>query len=112
MTSKPSLPTVLVWGIFQGAAAWSAYALIEFVVSSILFGILRPYAVFTPWHWQLTGLLGIGFLAAAGVAGVGVWAGGGGGGVLGGVVLVVGAARRHRGRRARPVGACLRSDGQ
>ena len=69
MTSKPSLPTVLVWGIFQGAAAWSAYALIEFVVSSILFGILRPYAVFTPWHWQLTGLLVIGFLAAGCAAG-------------------------------------------
>jgi len=69
MTSKPPLAFVLLQGVIQGAAAWSAYAVVEFAVSSILFGILRPYAVFTPWHWSLTALLLAGFLAAGCMAG-------------------------------------------
>jgi len=71
MISKPSLPLrfVLLWGAIQGSAAWSAYAVVEFVVSSILFGILRPYAMFTPWHWSMTGTLMVGFLAAGCIAG-------------------------------------------
>ena len=69
MTSKPLLPRVLVWGMLQGVAGWSAYAAIEFLVSSIVFGILRPYAMFTPWHWRLTAMLLIGFGAAGALAG-------------------------------------------
>jgi arylsulfatase A-like enzyme len=72
MTSKPSLPPVLLWGTFQGAAAWSAYAIIEFAVSSIVFGILRPYAMFTPWHWSMTGILVLGFVVAGCAAGAAV----------------------------------------
>jgi hypothetical protein len=44
-----------------------------------LFGLARPYAVFTPWHWQLTVLLLVGFLtvgallgAVAGLAAFGI----------------------------------------
>lgn len=58
-----------LWGILNGVAAWSAYAAIEFVVSSIVFGILRPYATFTAWHWRLTALLLGGLGAAGAVAG-------------------------------------------
>jgi arylsulfatase A-like enzyme len=49
-------------GAFHGAAAWSAYAVMEFVFSSVLFRLTRPYSVFTPWHWKLTALLLLGFL--------------------------------------------------
>src|SRR5579862_5278681 len=50
-------------GAIHGLAAWSAYALVEFVFSSVLFRLTRPYSVFTAWHWSLTGLLLLGFLA-------------------------------------------------
>jgi hypothetical protein len=43
---------------FHGAATWSAYAVVEFVCSSVLFRLARPYSVFTPWHWKLTASLG------------------------------------------------------
>ena len=69
MTSKPAFPSTLLLGIVQGAAAWSAYAVIEFAVSSVVFGILRPYAIFTPWHWSMTAILLLGFLAAGCIAG-------------------------------------------
>jgi arylsulfatase A-like enzyme len=49
-------------GAIHGAAAWSAYAVVEFVCSSVLFRLTRPYSVFTAWHWKLTGLLLSGFL--------------------------------------------------
>ena len=52
----------LVSGAIYGAAAWSAYAVVEFVFSSVLFRVTRPYSGFTAWHWKLTGLLMIGFL--------------------------------------------------
>jgi arylsulfatase A-like enzyme len=39
------------------------------VFASLLFGLARPYAVFTPWHWQLTVLLLVGFLAAGALLG-------------------------------------------
>src|SRR6202030_1889806 len=64
-------------GVFQGVAAWSAYAVVEFAASSLFFRFARPYAVFTPWHWGLTALLlaaflvgrpVVGLLAGAGVA--------------------------------------------
>lgn len=70
MTSKLSLSRVLVGGILHGVAGWSAYAAIEFAISSIVFGILRPYATFTPWHWRLTAILLAGFGIAGALAGL------------------------------------------
>src|ERR1035441_5158495 len=65
----------VVSGAISGAAAWSAYALLEFVFASVLFRLTRPYAVFTAWHWQFTAMLLLGYLtvgigcgAAAGAA--------------------------------------------
>ena len=51
-------------GAIHGAAAWSAYAVVEFVFSSVVFRLTRPYSIFTAWHWKLTSLLLIGFLTA------------------------------------------------
>ena len=66
-------------GVVYGAAAWSAYAVVEFAVSSILFGIFRPHATFPPWHWRLTALLLAGFVAvgciSGGAVGVLLWFG-------------------------------------
>src|SRR5882724_10025491 len=53
----------------QGAVAWSAYALLEFASSSVMFRLLRPYARFTEWHWQLTALLIAAYLVAGIVLG-------------------------------------------
>ncbi|HPQ14264.1 MAG TPA: sulfatase [Bryobacteraceae bacterium] len=58
----------LLLGALQGAFAWSAYSIGEFVVSSV-FGLARPYAELTPWHWQLTSLLIAGYLLAGLLAG-------------------------------------------
>src|ERR1035441_3254426 len=65
----------LVAGAIHGVAAWSAYALLEFVFASVLFRLTRPYAIFTALHWQLTAMLLLGYLmvgvmcgAAAGAA--------------------------------------------
>src|SRR5437899_6942811 len=63
------LPNCLKWGAFWGAAAWSAYAVVEFVFSSLVFRVTRPYAVFTPWHWHLTGLLILAYLLIGPVTG-------------------------------------------
>jgi arylsulfatase A-like enzyme len=64
-------------GAVYGVAAWSAYAVVEFIFSSVLFRLTRPYATFTPWHWKLTGQLILGFLVVGpllgSVAGVLVW---------------------------------------
>ncbi len=57
------LPRYLALGVIQGLAAWSAYAVIEFLASSILFRLARPYARFTTWHWVLTGQLAAAYLA-------------------------------------------------
>src|SRR5436190_24048559 len=57
-------------GILQGITVWAAYAVTEFVCSSLVYRFARPYAVFTTWHWKLTGLLFIGFIAAGAVAGL------------------------------------------
>src|SRR5438046_772363 len=59
----------IIGGTVLGAAAWSAYATTELVFASLLFGYTRPYATFNPWHWQLTGLLLIGFLVAGSALG-------------------------------------------
>jgi hypothetical protein len=59
---KPYNGSIAAGGAFHGAAAWSAYAVVEFVCSSVLFRLTRPYSVFTPWHWKLTALLLVGFL--------------------------------------------------
>src|SRR5215471_7108172 len=63
------LPKCLMCGAFWGAAAWSAYAVVEFVFSSVVFRVTRPYAVFTPWHWHLTGLLMLAYLLIGPVTG-------------------------------------------
>jgi arylsulfatase A-like enzyme len=64
-------------GALHGAAAWSAYAVVEFVFSSVLFRIFRPYAVFTAWHWQLTAELLAAYVATGailgGLAGAAAW---------------------------------------
>jgi len=56
-------------GLIQGVAAWSAYAVVEFLASSVLFRLGRPYARFTPWHWTLTGELVLAYLAAGAISG-------------------------------------------
>lgn len=56
-------------GAFQGAAVWGAYALLEFLLSSVLFRIVRPHAVFSSWHWTLTATLLLGYLVAGSVCG-------------------------------------------
>ena len=61
--SSKSLPHFLTLGVIQGLAAWSAYAVIEFLSSSVLFRLGRPYARFTTWHWTLTGQLALAYLA-------------------------------------------------
>jgi arylsulfatase A-like enzyme len=64
-------------GAIHGIAAWSAYAVVEFVFTSVLFRLTRPYSVFTPWHWHLTGLLLLGYLVVGPIlgalAGLVVW---------------------------------------
>ena len=64
-----NLTRYLTLGVIQGLAAWSAYAVIEFLASSILFRLLRPYARFTTWHWELTGQLVLAYMAAGVIAG-------------------------------------------
>ncbi len=64
-----SVRDFVIRGATLGAATWSAYAVTEFLFSSLLFGLARPYAVFTPWHWQLTLLLLLGFLAVGAALG-------------------------------------------
>jgi len=59
----------VLWGTILGAAAWSAYAAAEVVFASLLFGFTRPYAVFQPWHWRLTGYLLTAYLVAGAAAG-------------------------------------------
>ena len=58
---------------FKGAAALrsarATYAVVEFVFSSLVFGVTRPYATFTSWHWNLTATLMVGFLAIGLLAG-------------------------------------------
>src|SRR5215471_12504639 len=63
------LPACLAWGAFWGAAAWSAYAVVEFAFSSLLFGFTRPYAVFPAWHFHLTALLVLAYLIIGPVTG-------------------------------------------
>src|SRR6266700_3180053 len=55
------LPQIGVGAMF-GAAAWSAYAVAEFIFSSVVFRYSRPYAVFTSWHWAPTAYLILGYL--------------------------------------------------
>jgi len=65
----------LLWGAIHGAGAWSAYAIVEFIFSSVVFRLTRPYAVFTAWHWRLTALLLVGYLLLGLMLGMGcgVW---------------------------------------
>jgi arylsulfatase A-like enzyme len=64
-----NLSRYLYLSAIQGAAAWSAYAIGEFIASSVLFRLVRPYSVFTPWHWRMTALLMAGYLMTGIVAG-------------------------------------------
>jgi arylsulfatase A-like enzyme len=56
-------------GAVHGTAAWSAYALMEFLFASVLFRLARPHAVFSAWHWKLTAMLFLGYLIAGPVCG-------------------------------------------
>jgi arylsulfatase A-like enzyme len=64
-------------GTLHGVAAWSAYGLLEFLFSSVLFRVVRPHAVFASWHWKLTAILLLGYLVAGlafgAAAGAAVW---------------------------------------
>ena len=60
--SSKSLPHYLALGAIQGLAAWCAYAVLEFLASSVAFRVARPYARFTTWHWVLTGQLAAAYL--------------------------------------------------
>src|SRR5437899_12733147 len=64
-------------GALQGAAVWSAYALLEFVFASVVFRLTRPHAVFSTWHWNLTAQLLLGYLilglACGALAGAASW---------------------------------------
>jgi len=72
---RTQLRSSVLWGAIHGAGAWSAYAVVEFIFSSVVFRFTRPYAVFTAWHWRLTALLLMGYLLLGLMlgAGVGVW---------------------------------------
>jgi len=59
----------VVSGAIHGAAAWSAYALLEFAFASVLFRLSRPHAVFSAWHWQLTTILVLGYLIVGPICG-------------------------------------------
>jgi arylsulfatase A-like enzyme len=64
MHSPKGITGYLTLGAVQGLAAWSAYAVIEFLASSVLFRLARPYARFTTWHWTLTGQLALAYMAS------------------------------------------------
>ncbi|HEX8985166.1 MAG TPA: sulfatase, partial [Bryobacteraceae bacterium] len=61
----------------EGAAAWCAYAVLEFIFSEVLYALARPYTSFTPWHWRMTALLAASYavfgLVAGAAAGWAVW---------------------------------------
>jgi hypothetical protein len=59
----------VAFGALQGAAAWSAYALLEFTFASVLFRLTRPHAVFSAWHWKLTAMLVLGYLIVGPICG-------------------------------------------
>src|SRR5689334_7105493 len=56
-------------GALFGASAWAAYAVTEFVFTSVVFRLTRPYAEFTTWHWGLNALVAGGYLAVGLVLG-------------------------------------------
>jgi arylsulfatase A-like enzyme len=60
---------LMLFGAWCGAAAWSAYAVTEFVFTSVVYRLTRPYAVFPAWHWPLTVLVLLGHLMAGLMAG-------------------------------------------
>jgi arylsulfatase A-like enzyme len=62
--SPKGIARYLTLGVTQGLAAWSAYALIEFLASSVVFRLGRPYARFSAWHWEMTGQLVLAYMAA------------------------------------------------
>ena len=76
ITSR-KLSTYLFEGALFGAAAWSAYAVAEFLLTSVVYRLTRPYATFTSWHWRLTAVVVVGYLAcgllAGAVAGLAIW---------------------------------------
>jgi arylsulfatase A-like enzyme len=77
LTPSRTCSSYVLAGAVHGVAAWSAYALVEFVFSSVLFRVTRPYSLFTAWHWSLTGMLILAFLAVGfgfgSLAGLLVW---------------------------------------
>ena len=71
----------------EGPAAWSAYAVLEFLASSVVFRLGRPYARFTTWLWALTGQLAAAYLAHGLLFGL----------LAGGLVFLFRNTRRLRG---------------
>src|SRR3954468_2029523 len=76
MNTPSKLLPIVARGAMFGAAAWSAYAVVEFIFSSMVFRVTRPYAIFPAWHWRLTVFVIIGYLVcgllAGALAGLGV----------------------------------------
>ncbi|MEO8595845.1 MAG: sulfatase [Candidatus Solibacter sp.] len=56
-------------GAWTGTAVWSAYALVEFLFSSVVFRLTRPHATFSSWHWALTAGLLLGYVVAGALCG-------------------------------------------
>src|SRR5882724_2004931 len=69
MNTPSKLFPIVVRGALFGAAAWSAYAVVEFIFSSMVFRVTRPYAIFTAWHWRLTILVILGYFVCGLFAG-------------------------------------------
>src|SRR5262245_50278049 len=79
-----SLPKSIARGALFGAGTWSAYAVTEFVFSSVVFRLSRPYAIFPVWHWGLTALIVVGYLVWGVMAGL-----------LAGIVTYLYQSRNH-----------------
>src|SRR6266576_5332424 len=68
-TPSPNLLSRVASGALFGAGAWSAYAVVEFVFSSVIFRATRPYAIFPAWHWRLTIPIILGYFVCGILAG-------------------------------------------
>lgn len=68
-TDAHKLGPQIARGALFGAAAWSAYAVVEFFCASVVFRLSRPYAILPNWHWHLTMLVIAGYFFCGILAG-------------------------------------------
>jgi arylsulfatase A-like enzyme len=64
------MPGFILLGVLQGVTVWAIYAVVEFLLSAVLYRATRPYAVFASWYWDLTGPLIIAYFMCGAAAGV------------------------------------------